>query len=136
MLDDRFDPISYRTQLLSALGVCSGLSEKHNRDLVPFFLTRADPPSTLPRQQLTSWLNVFEKFTNPKALRSTEVLHSLYLTLLCHPDRSLQRLALSCLLLGAKSCKVLLCSLVEHAVTANRETAGWMHPDATANRRD
>ena len=98
MVDDRFDPVSYKTQLLSALGESASLAEKHNRDLVPFFLSLADPPTKLPRQQLSAWLTVFDKFTNPKALRSTEVLHSMYMTLLAHPDRSLQRLAFSCIL--------------------------------------
>lgn len=47
---------------------------------------------------MSSWLTLFSKFVNPKALRSTEVLRSIYISLLSHPDRSLQKLALSCLL--------------------------------------
>jgi U3 small nucleolar RNA-associated protein 20 len=83
-----------------ALGESFSLAEKHNRDLVPFFLSFAGPESSskLPRFKLNAWLTLFSKFTNPKALHSTDVLHSLYLSLLSHPDRSLQRLSLTCLL--------------------------------------
>ncbi|OBZ65821.1 U3 small nucleolar RNA-associated protein 20 [Grifola frondosa] len=100
ILDDRFDPVSYEAQLLSVLGVCALLAEKHSRDLVPYFLSFAGPEasSKLPRQKMSAWLTLFSKFANPKALRSTDVLHAMYISLLSHPDRSLQRLALSCLL--------------------------------------
>ncbi|OCH91059.1 hypothetical protein OBBRIDRAFT_887230 [Obba rivulosa] len=99
-LDNRFDPASYEAQLLSALGVSASLAEKHSRDVVPHFLSLGGPdaPSKLPRHKLSSWLTLFSKFVNPKALRSTEVLHSMYISLLSHPDRPLQTLALSCLL--------------------------------------
>jgi U3 small nucleolar RNA-associated protein 20 len=85
--------------LLSTLGECSSLAEKHNRELVPFFLSMAvndDTISSLPRYKLNSWLTLFSKFTNPKALHSTEMLFALYRTLLSHPDRPLQTVALSC----------------------------------------
>ncbi|KAH9924569.1 armadillo-type protein [Fomitopsis serialis] len=99
---DRFDAASYELQLLSALGECSSLAEKHSRDLVPHFLALSSPsstsPSRLPRHKLSAWLTLFSKFVNPKALRSTDTLHALYTSLLSHPDRSLQRLALSCIL--------------------------------------
>ncbi|OSX61435.1 hypothetical protein POSPLADRAFT_1144486 [Postia placenta MAD-698-R-SB12] len=97
---DRFDPNTYEAQLLSTLGECSSLAEKHSRDLVPFFLSLAGPDATskLPRHKLSSWLTLFSKFVNPKALRSTETMKSLYVSLLSHADRPLQRLALSCLL--------------------------------------
>ncbi|KAH9921372.1 armadillo-type protein [Amylocystis lapponica] len=99
-VDDRFDLASYEAQLLSALGDSASLAEKHSRDLVPHFLAIADPeaPSRLPRHKWSAWLTLFSKFVNPKALRSTESLRSIYVSLLSHPDRSLQRLALSCLL--------------------------------------
>ncbi|CCM06042.1 uncharacterized protein FIBRA_08288 [Fibroporia radiculosa] len=98
--DQRFDCSMYEAQLLFAMGDCSSLVEKHNRDIIPFFLSVAGPgsPSKLPRHKLSAWLTLFSKFVNPKALHSTEQLRSLYITLLSHPDRSLQRLALSCLL--------------------------------------
>ena len=82
------------------LGESFTLAEKHNRDLVPFFLSFAGPESSskLPRFKLNAWLTLFSKFKNPKALHSTDILHSLYLSLLSHPDRSLQRLSLICLL--------------------------------------
>jgi U3 small nucleolar RNA-associated protein 20 len=76
------------------------LAEKHNRDLVPLFLGLAGPsgPAKLPRTKLTSWLTLFSNFTNPRVLHSTQALHDLYASLLSHPDRSLQGIALSCLL--------------------------------------
>ncbi|EIN06636.1 hypothetical protein PUNSTDRAFT_90339 [Punctularia strigosozonata HHB-11173 SS5] len=97
---DRFDPTSYETQLLSTLGSCPWLAEKHNRELVPFFLSLSgtDDSSRLPRQKLAPWLTLFAEFKNPKALSSTDTLHSLYVSLLSHPDRSIQSAALSCLL--------------------------------------
>jgi U3 small nucleolar RNA-associated protein 20 len=76
------------------------LAEKHNRDLVPSFLNLASPfgPAKLPRTRLAAWLTLFSNFTNPRVLHSTQVLYDLYTSLLSHPDRSLQGLALSCLL--------------------------------------
>ncbi|KAL0573671.1 U3 snoRNP protein [Marasmius crinis-equi] len=97
--DERYDHRSYELQLLSTLGECSALAEKRNRDLVPFFLSlTADSNSKLPRTKMVAWLSLFAKFQNPKALYSTETLRSLYISLLSHPDRSLQSSALSCLL--------------------------------------
>ena len=55
-----------------------------------------DTVSSLPRYRLNAWLMLFSKFTNPKALHSTDSLYALYRTLLSHPDRTLQTLALSC----------------------------------------
>lgn len=100
MTGDRFDHISYESQLLSALGECSALAEKHSRDLVPHFLSLAGPdaPSKYPRQKMTAWLTLFSKFSNPKALRSADAMHALYISFLSHPDRALQRIALACLL--------------------------------------
>ncbi|TFK50804.1 hypothetical protein OE88DRAFT_1680621 [Heliocybe sulcata] len=97
---DRFDGLTYESQLLHTLGECASLAEKHNRDLVTFFLSLSAPesPAKLQRPKLSSWLTLFSRFANPKALYSTEILHALYISLLSHPDRSLQRLALSCLL--------------------------------------
>ena len=82
------------------LGECPSLAEKHNCELVPFFLSLAGPDATsgLPRQKLPAWLALFAKFTNPKALHSTAALHALCTSLLSHPDRALQKAALSCLL--------------------------------------
>ncbi|KAI0262194.1 armadillo-type protein [Gloeopeniophorella convolvens] len=98
--EDRFDRANFEAQLLIALRHCAPLAEKHSRDLVPFFLSLASPlgPAKLPRTKLTAWLTLFSKFTNPRVLNSTQVLHDLYTSLLSHPDRSLQGLALSCLL--------------------------------------
>ncbi|RPD58084.1 hypothetical protein L227DRAFT_196304 [Lentinus tigrinus ALCF2SS1-6] len=97
---DRFDATTYETQLLGVLEACSSLAEKHNRDLIPYFLSLAGPDasSKLPRYKLNGWLKLFSKFANPNALRSTETMRALYVSLLSHPERTLQRLALSCLL--------------------------------------
>lgn len=67
---------------------------------MPHFFTLAPPdsPTKLARHKLSAWLTLYSKFTNPKALRSTDDLQRIYLTLLCHPDRPLQRLSLSCIL--------------------------------------
>ncbi|PPQ73911.1 hypothetical protein CVT26_006659, partial [Gymnopilus dilepis] len=116
--EDRFDPQAYEHQLLVTLGECAGLAEKHNRELVPLFLSlcgqastsqsdsTSSPPSThtptathlpLPKPTLLAWLTLFSKFSNPRALHSTSTLRSLYLTFLAHPDRTFQSLALTCL---------------------------------------
>lgn len=94
------DPNFYESQFLSALSKSSSLAEKRNCDLVPFFLSFAGPKSSckLPRFKMTAWLTLLSKFTNPKVLHSTDTLHSLYLSLLSHADRTLQRLSLKCLL--------------------------------------
>lgn len=97
---DRFDRVTFEAQLLVAFKYCVPLVEKHNRDLVPLFLNLAGPSGSakLPRTTLTSWLTLFSNFTNPRVLHSTQALHDLYTSLLSHPDRSLQGVALSCLL--------------------------------------
>ncbi|KAG5642515.1 hypothetical protein DXG03_002616 [Asterophora parasitica] len=96
---ERLDLHSYESQLLATLGECSSLTEKHNRELVPHFLSLAGPDAQakLPRQKLILWLTLFSKFSNPKALYSTESLRTLYISLLSHPDRALQSIALTCL---------------------------------------
>ena len=98
---DRFDPMSYHAQLLGTLGECSSLAEKHNRDLIPLFLSTIPDhgsPAKHDRRKLSLWLTLFSKFSNPNALYATADLRSLYTTLFSHPDRSLQRLALKCML--------------------------------------
>lgn len=52
----------------------------------------------LARQKLTNWLSLLSKFVNPKALYSTDKLYAHYILLLSHADRSLQTIALSCIL--------------------------------------
>ncbi|KAI0060580.1 hypothetical protein BV25DRAFT_946008 [Artomyces pyxidatus] len=96
---DRFDRASYEAQLLVTFKHCAVLAERHNRDLIPFFLSlSSEGPSKLPRPKLTAWLTLFSNFTNPRVLHSTQTLHDLYISLLSHPDRALQTLSLSCLL--------------------------------------
>lgn len=82
------------------LGECHSLAERHNRDIVTYFLSlvpSSDSSAKLPKQKLTSWLTLFSKFTNPKALYSTNSLRAFYTSYLSHPERSIQSLALSCL---------------------------------------
>ena len=79
------------------------MAEKHNRELIPHFLSLSGQSQTsitssaLPKGKLLAWLTLFSKFSNPKALYGTDTLRSLYTTLLSHPDRPLQNIALSCL---------------------------------------
>ncbi|KAF9234002.1 armadillo-type protein [Melanogaster broomeanus] len=122
---DRFDPMTYETQLLSTLGQCAFLAEKHNRELVPFFLSIAvndDVVSSLPRYQLSAWLALFSKFTNPKALHSTDTLLAFYRSLLSHPDHALQTLALTCLLTYKSP------NLTRHEETLRRSTCPPLDP--------
>ncbi|THH09644.1 hypothetical protein EW145_g1873 [Phellinidium pouzarii] len=97
---DRFDTLIYEAQLLIALGEFSSLAEKHSRELVPLFLSFASTSSTerASRTKMINWLKLFSKFTNPKALHASEAVHSLYVSVLAHPDRALQTIALECLL--------------------------------------
>ncbi|KDR69878.1 hypothetical protein GALMADRAFT_255731 [Galerina marginata CBS 339.88] len=101
--EERFDTQSYEHQLLSTLGECSSLAEKHNRDLVPHFLALngntdgVTSSSALSKAKLVAWLTLFSKFSNPKALYATDTLRSLYITYLSHPDRALQNISLTCL---------------------------------------
>ncbi|KAI0820961.1 armadillo-type protein [Irpex lacteus] len=100
-VEERFDANNYELQLLHVLSTASSLTERHNRSLIPYFLTLAspdDPTKTLSRTKLAAWLTVFSKFVNPKALHSSQELRTLYMTLLSHPDRPLQTLALNCVL--------------------------------------
>ncbi|KAG5220005.1 U3 snoRNP protein [Salix suchowensis] len=96
----RFDRQSYEVQLLSCLSECHRLAEKHNKDLIPLFLSFSTGSSVAKpsRTKLAAWLTLFSKFSNPKALYATEALHSVYTVILSHPDRTLQTLALSCIL--------------------------------------
>ncbi|KAF8206463.1 armadillo-type protein [Mycena galopus ATCC 62051] len=75
---DRLDVQTYEAQLLFALGECPALVQKHHRDMVPFFLDLATP--------------------GPDGLRSSDTLRELYIANLSHPDRTLQSIALSCIL--------------------------------------
>ncbi|KAJ8592088.1 DRIM-domain-containing protein, partial [Rhizopogon salebrosus TDB-379] len=99
-MSDRFDPITFEAQILVTLGQCASLAEKHNRELVMYFLTLAGPdvPSRLQRFKPRAWLKLFSKFSNPKALHTTNTLRALYHSLISYPDRELQVVSLSCLL--------------------------------------
>ena len=52
----------------------------------------------LARHKLSAWLELFAKFANPCALYASDTLLSLFRGLLAHPDRTLQRAALRCVL--------------------------------------
>ncbi|KZV69813.1 hypothetical protein PENSPDRAFT_753100 [Peniophora sp. CONT] len=93
---DRLDERTYQLQLISAFTHSSSLSEKHNRQLVPFFFDRR--PLHMSKQQLQAWLGLLSKFGNPRACVRSEELKNLYMTLLSHPDRPTQTAALACIL--------------------------------------
>ncbi|KAI6117784.1 armadillo-type protein [Pisolithus thermaeus] len=113
---DRFDRSSYEVQLLTAIAQCPSVAEKHNHELVSLFLSlvsddRLSPSSSesllsrgmpfavvLPRPKLVAWLTLFSKFSNPRSSYASSKLHSLYLGLLAHPDRSLQSASIRCIL--------------------------------------
>ncbi|TDL22984.1 hypothetical protein BD410DRAFT_769374 [Rickenella mellea] len=97
---DRLDLSNYEALLLATLGSCPSMAERHGRDIVPIFLSFASPSleSKPPRKKLMHWLSLFSKFSNPKALHSASTIHSIYVALISHPDKSLQVLALTCLL--------------------------------------
>ncbi|KAI6100638.1 armadillo-type protein [Pisolithus sp. B1] len=113
---DRFDRSSYEIQLLTAIAQCPSVAEKHNRELVSLFLSLVSdgcPSSSLsesllsrgmpyafalPRPKLVAWLTLFSKFSSPRSSYASSTLHSLYLGLLAHPDRSLQSASMRCIL--------------------------------------
>ncbi|KDQ13943.1 hypothetical protein BOTBODRAFT_33064 [Botryobasidium botryosum FD-172 SS1] len=95
--DGRLDIRNYEAQLLRTLCENPSLAEKRSRTFVPFFL-EITTPTLLPRPRLTSYLTLFSKFSNPKALYLTASLQELYTSLLSTPDKPLQSLALSCVL--------------------------------------
>lgn len=82
------------------LGETSSLTERRNADVIRVFLTFGSPELSTkpPRSKLKNWLNLFSKLVNPKAFHRTGTLRLLYLNLLAHPDRELQKLSLTCLL--------------------------------------
>ncbi|KAG8814140.1 U3 snoRNP protein, partial [Serendipita sp. 399] len=99
-IHERFDLENYEKQILKALERCPNLAERHNRDIIPLFLSFATPQnsSRSSHHKLSPWLSLLSKFSNPKAVFASGALHSLYTALLSHPDRTLQRLAVDCIL--------------------------------------
>jgi U3 small nucleolar RNA-associated protein 20 len=95
---EKVDKKSYEHQLLSALCENPALVEKHNREFVPHFLSLFHGNKPLTRPRLLAYLALLSKFSNPKALFSTQTLLDLYTSLLSHPDRPTRTLALSCYL--------------------------------------
>jgi U3 small nucleolar RNA-associated protein 20 len=75
------------------------LAEKHNRELVTYFLSLAGPdaPSQLQKFKLRAWLELFSKFSNLEALHATDAPREMHPSLI-YPDRELQVTSLSCLL--------------------------------------
>ncbi|KAG8824346.1 U3 snoRNP protein, partial [Serendipita sp. 399] len=99
-IHERVDLENYEKQILKALERCLNLAERHNRDIIPLFLSFATPQnsSRSSHHKLSPWLSLLSKFSNPKAVFASDALHSLYTALLSHPDRTLQRLAVDCIL--------------------------------------
>ncbi|KAF8756721.1 Down-regulated in metastasis [Rhizoctonia solani] len=96
---DRLDLANYEAQLLLALGGMPYLMDKHTRALVPLSLSM-HPHRTFKAHTFKDNIlaQLLSKLNNPKAAFRSQELHDLYTTLLSHPDRSLQSLALTCLL--------------------------------------
>ncbi|KIM31383.1 hypothetical protein M408DRAFT_7156 [Serendipita vermifera MAFF 305830] len=99
-VSERFDGENYEKQLLKTLEGSPAYAERHNRDIVPLFLSFASPelPKRPRMQRLISWLSLFAKFSNPKAAYASSSLHLLYMSLLSHPERTLQSVTVECLL--------------------------------------
>ncbi|KAG8737812.1 U3 snoRNP protein [Ceratobasidium sp. 414] len=99
---ERLDLANYETQLLLTLGGIPSIMDKQTRSLVPLFFQYASPtapaPTKPPRAKTIAWLTMLSKLGNPKAAFRSQELRALYITLLSHPDRPLQSLALTCLL--------------------------------------
>lgn len=95
----RYDAAAYEVQLLQTLGKITSVAEKHSRDLVPRLLSLVDRDhlDKAMRVKLRSWLKLFSDFTNPKALYRSDDIRQLYVSMLSHPDKELQILALSCM---------------------------------------
>ncbi|KAL7419756.1 U3 snoRNP protein [Cryptotrichosporon argae] len=106
---NRLDVINYEAQLVAVLAAVPALAEKHTRALSPVLLAVSGSPSdvavpaghlsTRARQSRTAtFLELFAKFSNPKAAYKTDDIHALYLAILSKGDARLQGLALKCLL--------------------------------------
>ncbi|PVG02408.1 hypothetical protein CPB86DRAFT_577131 [Serendipita vermifera] len=122
LVEERFDRENYEKQLLKTLEGCAQYAERHNRDLIPLFLSFASPEhgARTSHHKLSSWLTLLAKFNNPKAVYSAASLHSLYNSLLSHPDRVLQRLAMDCIF-----------SYKNKAVTDHEDTIRGLLDDTT-----
>ncbi|KAL9937664.1 hypothetical protein V8E36_003209 [Tilletia maclaganii] len=119
----RLDAVNYHDQILKLFGEVPRLAEKHNAPLVQRFFsivsfdvdeeqqpeeddavkenTQLDMPQRgflERRAQLCSFLELFGKFGNPKALLRSEDLHNYFLELCASGDLKVQQLALACIL--------------------------------------
>lgn len=98
--------ISYEANLLQLIATHVDVAEQHSRELLSVFFRqfgRIHARESLSlgragRERLTSWLSLFSKFTNPKALHRSEEFYAYLRDLLSYPDIKLQKLALSCIL--------------------------------------
>lgn len=100
VISERIDVENYEKQLLKTLEGCSSLAERHNRELIPLFLSFVSPSGAKKASghNLASWLSLLSKFNNPRAVVSADELRATYISLLSHPDRHLQTLAVDCML--------------------------------------
>ncbi|BGP36520.1 U3 snoRNP protein [Rhodotorula kratochvilovae] len=108
---------SYEAQLLSLFCQIPDLAQRHSRDFVDVFLGcfqrddvipdkadeapqyfNADESAKDRKARLLAWLQLFAKFSNPKALYRATDLDGQFRTLLAFPDADIQKLALDCLL--------------------------------------
>jgi U3 small nucleolar RNA-associated protein 20 len=125
--EGRLDVLNYTTQILKTFGDLTILVERHNAPLMEHFFAairddrvhdeddEADAPEeeasrvaateggvrlTLRerRARLCAYLELFSRFSNPKALLRSEELHSYLYSLCATGDEKVQKLALDCVL--------------------------------------
>src|SRR5262249_32943481 len=117
---DRLDILNFETQLLRTLCSVPSLAEKNNSQLVTLLFNAASSmlegtgyeflrptmanttfstiSSKAKRQRLSSYLELFATFSNPKALYRSQDLYNLFLKILANGESRMQKLAFDCLL--------------------------------------
>lgn len=115
----RLDTLNYHAQILKFYAEVHSLAEKHNAPLVAHFFDNVHSSSASQdeedddvdnlsnanklsfaerRQRLCAYLDLFSKFSNPKALFRSAELHATFMELLAVGEPRVQRPALECLL--------------------------------------
>jgi hypothetical protein len=85
---ERLDLNLYESQPLAALTKSSSFAAKCNLDIVPSYHSQAPNQLPSPRFRPHAALTLLSIFINPKALHSTDVLHSFSCSPLSFPDRT------------------------------------------------
>ncbi|GAA5909110.1 Utp20p [Sporobolomyces salmoneus] len=108
---------TYESNLLSLFCAIPEITQRHSRDYVQVFLGSFQRDDVIPdkaddapqyfhsdesakerKSRLVSWLGLFSKLHNPKALYRAAELDALFRTFLAFPDIEIQKLALECIL--------------------------------------